>query len=131
MSSTMIVEGDSERAPHKNTLKMAPGMGLINGVVVDQQFAQRGRLGRLLTAVAQNPYVLGIGIDEDTAMVVSPNGQFKVFGSQTVTVVDGEDITTTNVSESKPDEFLTMTNVRLHVLAAGYGYDLGKRTPLL
>ena len=131
MSSTMIVEGDSERAPHKNTLKMAPGMGLINGVVVDQHFAQRGRLGRLLTAVAQNPYVLGIGIDEDTAMVVSPNGQFKVFGSQTVTVVDGEDITTTNVSESKPDEFLTMTNVRLHVLAAGYGYDLGKRTPLL
>jgi len=131
MSATMIVEGDSEKAPQKNTLKMAPGMGLIHGVVVDQHFAQRGRLGRLLTAVAQNPYVLGIGIDEDTAIVVGANERFEVYGSQTVTVVDGEQITSTNVFESKPDEFLTLTNVRLHVLAAGAGYDLHNRIPLL
>jgi cyanophycinase len=131
MSSTMIVEGDSEKSPQMNTLKMSPGMGLINGVVVDQHFAQRGRIGRLLTAVAQNPYVLGIGLDEDTAIVVGANEQFEVYGSQTVTVVDGENITATNVSESKPNEFLTLTDIRLHVLAAGYGYDLKNRTPLL
>ena len=99
---------------HKNTLKMAPGIGLINGVVVDQHFAQE-ETGATTYGRCSKPLCLGIGIDEDTAMVVSPNGQFKVFSSQTVTVVDGEDITTTNVSESKPDEFLTMTNVRLHV----------------
>lgn len=131
MSATMIVEGDSEKAPKKNTLKMSPGMGLINGVVVDQHFAQRGRLGRLLTAVAQNPYVLGIGIDEDTAIVVGANEEFQVYGSQTVTIVDGKGITATNVSESKPDEYLTLTDVRLHVLSSGYRYDLSKRSPLL
>lgn len=130
MSETMIVEGDSEEAPKRNTLKMAPGMGLIREVVVDQHFAQRGRIGRLLTAVAQNPYILGIGIDEDTAIVVSPQGEFQVYGSQTVTVVDGSQIGHTNVSQSSPSEPLALTKVVLHVLPAGYGFDLSKRIPL-
>lgn len=130
MSETMIVEGDSDQAPKKNTVKMAPGMGLIREVVVDQHFAQRGRIGRLLTAVAQNPYILGVGIDEDTAIVVNPEGQFKVYGSQTVTIVDGSRIGHTNVSESSPAEPLALTNVGLHVLPAGYGFDLNRRVPL-
>ncbi len=130
MSETMIVEGEGAEAPKKNTVQMAPGMGLIREVVVDQHFAQRGRLGRLLTAVAQHPYMLGVGIDEDTAIVVRPEGFFEVIGSQTVTVIDGTRIQETNVSELAPCAPLALTNVILHVLPAGYKFDLKKRLPL-
>lgn len=128
MSNTMVVEGNSDDAPKKNTLKMAPGLGLLEEVTIDQHFAQRGRLGRLLTAVAQNPYILGIGIDEDTAIVVDREANFTVIGSQTVTIVDGKEIDMTNVSEMEPDQPLVLTNVILHILPAGYRYNLKSRT---
>lgn len=128
MSDTMIVEGDSQDAPRKNTLKMAPGLGLLEEVTIDQHFAQRGRMGRLLTAVAQNPYVLGIGIDEDTAIIILSDATFSVIGSRAVTVVDGKNIELTNVSELKPDQPLALTNVILHVLPAGYKFDLKTRS---
>ena len=70
MSETMIVDGEETEAPRKNTVQMAPGLGLLRGVVVDQHFAQRGRLGRLLAAVAKYHYVLGVGIDEDKAIIL-------------------------------------------------------------
>ncbi|MDH7576566.1 MAG: cyanophycinase [Bacillota bacterium] len=130
MSETMIVEGEGAEAPKKNTVQMAPGMGLIRGVVVDQHFAQRGRLGRLLTAVAQHPSVLGVGIDEDTAIVVTPGAFFEVIGSQTVTVIDGTRVQETNVSELGPCAPLALTNVILHILPAGYRFDLNKRLPI-
>jgi len=130
MSKTMIVEGDSDGVPKQNTVKMAPGLGLLEEVVIDQHFAQRGRLGRLLTAVAQNPYILGIGIDEDTAIVVSRDARFRVIGSQTVTLVDGRQIRHTNVSEADPRQLLALTNVCLHVLPPGYGFNLKTREPL-
>lgn len=124
MSETMIVAGDSEETPRQNNLRLAPGLGLLAGVVIDQHFAQRGRLGRLLVAVAQNPGILGIGIDEDTALVVGAEGDFRVIGSQTVTIIDGRDIGETNISEVAPSESLALTGVRIHVLPAGYGYSL-------
>jgi len=130
MSGTMIVEGDGDAAPSLNTLKMAPGMGLLPEVVVDQHFAQRGRLGRLLTAIAQNPHILGLGIDEDTAVVVTPDYRVEVYGSRTVTVVDGRSITHTNASETSPSEPLALFAVCLHVLPGGYRYDLLTRQPL-
>lgn len=129
MSDTMIVEGDSADTAKKCTLNMAHGMGLLEEVVIDQHFAQRGRINRLLTAVAQNPYVLGVGIDEDTAIIVNPEGTFEVIGSQTVTVVDGRFIRCTNVSESEPNEPLALSNVVLHILPAGYFFDLEYRKP--
>jgi cyanophycinase len=131
MSATMIVEGAGQETPKQNTVKMAPGMGLLNGVVIDQHFAQRGRLGRLLTAVAQNPRILGIGLDEDTAIVVHSDGNFAVIGSQTVSVIDGMEINHTNVSEIQPNQGLALTNVKLHILPAGYGYSLQERRPLV
>ncbi len=130
MSETMIVEGEGAEAPKKNTVQMAPGMGLIREVVIDQHFAQRGRLGRLLTAVAQHPYMLGVGIDEDTAIIVAPGGIFEVVGSQTVTVIDGKRIQETNVSELGPRAPLALTNVILHILPAGYKFDMKKRLPI-
>ncbi|MGE5575957.1 MAG: cyanophycinase [Syntrophothermus sp.] len=127
MTDVMVVGGNNDDAPKKDTLSMAPGLALLKGVVVDQHFAQRGRIGRLLSAVAYNPYVLGVGIDEDTAVIVSPDATFEVIGSQTVTVVDGSHITVTNVSEQAPDEPLALSNVILHVLPQGHRFDLRLR----
>jgi cyanophycinase len=129
MSDTMIVTGDDEDAPTRNTLNMAPGMGLLRDVVIDQHFAQRGRIGRLLSAIAQNPHALGVGIDEDTAIVVHPNQRFTVIGTNAVTVIDGRSITDTNASEASRTMPLALTDVTLHMLPVGYGFDLARRRP--
>jgi cyanophycinase len=129
MSDTMIVDGSSSATPKKDTLSMAHGMGLLAEVVIDQHFAQRGRINRLLAAVAQNPHILGVGIDEDTALVVSPRRTFEVIGSQTVTVIDGKRVVHSNISESQQYDPLALTNVILHILPSGYGYDLKRRIP--
>jgi len=130
MSNTMIVEGNSNDPARKCTLKMAPGLNFLDGVIIDQHFDQRGRFGRLLCGVAQNPGILGIGIDEDTAIMVHPDNHFKVVGNNAVTVIDGQSIKSSNVSESKPDEILAITNVTVHVLSQGYGFDLMVREVL-
>ncbi|MDI6604825.1 MAG: cyanophycinase [Thermoanaerobacteraceae bacterium] len=129
MSRTMIIGGDDEEAPRKCTINMAPGLGLLNDVVIDQHFAQRGRIGRLLTAIAENPNNLGVGIDEDTAIIVEGNS-FRVIGSNAVTIVDGRTLKNTNVSESSPNEILALTNVKLHILPSGFGFDMKMREPL-
>jgi cyanophycinase len=127
MSSVMIVEGNSNDAARKCTLKMAPGLRLLEGVIIDQHFDQRGRLGRLLCGIAENPGILGIGIDEDTAIRVYPEEYFEVLGNNAVTVIDGRSIKSTNVSELQPDEILTITNASIHVLSRGYGFDFKRR----
>jgi len=130
MSDTMIVTGPDDDAPKKCTTKMAPGLGLITNVVIDQHFAERGRIGRLLSAVAQNPFVLGIGLDEDTAVVVHSEGIAQVIGSQTATVIDARGAALTNASEQAPDEPLALSGVLLHVLPSGYAFNLRQRLPL-
>lgn len=130
MSDTMIVGGKSNDTPKKSMLSMAPGLGFLKEVLIDQHFAQRGRIGRLLEAIAQNPFILGIGIDEDTAIVVNSHAHFEVLGSQTVTVADGRFVTHTNISELEPQESLALLNVVLHVLPSGYRFDLQKREPI-
>lgn len=127
MSKTMIVAGENDEPAITCTLKMGPGMGWIDEVVVDQHFSQRGRIGRLLCAVAQNPYPLGIGIDEDTAIVVKSSGIFEVIGTNSVTVVDGRSISYSNVSETNPEDPLALSNVTVHTFPAGYLFDLRKR----
>lgn len=129
--STMMVSGKEEDSPKKCTIKMAPGLGLINGVLIDQHFAQRGRIGRLLNAVAQNPETIGIGIDENTAIVMEGTGILKVIGSGAVTIVDGKGITLSNISELNPDETLAITDIKIHILPRGYKYDVKNRQPML
>jgi len=131
MSEIMVVEGKDEEAPSKCTIKMAPGMGLLEGVIIDQHFNQRGRIGRLLAAVAQNPKILGIGIDENTAMVVNKDMEFAVNGSGVVTIVDGSEIKYSNASEQCPDEPLAITNVKVHILPKGYGFNLATKQEIL
>lgn len=130
MSSTMVVQGNDEEPARKCTLKMAPGLGLLDNAIIDQHFDQRGRFGRLLCGVAENPGVLGLGIDEDTALKVYPDGHFEVIGSNAVTVIDGRTIHSSNVSELKPDELLAIVGVTVHALPAGYGYDMARREAL-
>lgn len=128
MSSTMIVDGSGDKELAAGAVRLAAGLNLISDVVIDQHFAQRGRLGRLLAAVAQNPYVLGIGIDENTAMVVD-GPEFEVIGSGTVSILDGQHIAFTNVSEVSPQAALALAEVRLHVLSEGYTFNLQTRQP--
>ena len=130
MSGTMITDGNDNDAARKCTLKMAPGLGLLEGVLIDQHFHQRGRLGRLLCGVAENPNILGIGIDENTAVRVYADAHFEVMGSNSVTIVDGHNIISSNVSELNPDENLAIVNVVIHVLPYGYGFDMKEREVL-
>lgn len=128
MSETMLVKGTSSASFRMGDLHMAPGLGLIPNVIVDQHFAERGRIGRLLGAVAQNPRVLGIGIDEDTAVVVT-GGRFRVVGRGAVYVVDGSGVTHSNIAEAKSEEALSIYDLRLHVLSSGDAFDLSDRRP--
>ena len=127
MSSTMIVDGNSNSAARKCTLGMSPGLGFLEQVIIDQHFEQRGRLGRLLVGVAQNPSILGVGIDEDTAIKVYSNASFEVVGTNCVTVIDGTTIQKSNVSELNPEDIIALSNITLHVLPCGFRFDLNKR----
>ncbi len=130
MSSTMVVKGEDNEPAKKCTLKMAPGLDLINNTIIDQHFDQRGRFGRLLTGVAENPDVLGIGIDEDTAIKVYPDMRFEILGTNSVTIIDGKSIKSSNVSELGQNEMLAIIGVTVHTLPKGYGFDLKTREVL-
>ncbi|MDF2557150.1 MAG: cyanophycinase [Bacillales bacterium] len=127
MSSTMVVQGEDNEPAKKCTLKMAPGFRLLENSIIDQHFDQRGRFGRLLCGVAENPEVLGIGIDEDTAIKVYPDNHFEIIGTNTVTIIDGTSIKSSNVSELAPNEMLAIIGVTVHTLPKGYGFNLLSR----
>lgn len=129
-SEHMIAEGGMGLHPRKHMLHLAPGLGFLRRVVIDQHFLQRQRLGRLLSIVAQNPFILGIGIDEDTAVVVCPNYDFRILGSGVVTILDGREISNSNVTTAHAGELLAMMNVRLHILPAGVAFNIENRVPL-
>jgi cyanophycinase len=126
---TMLVAGDG-RESHRidETLKMAPGLGFAPGIIVDQHFAQRGRLGRLLGAVAHNPAMLGIGIDEDTAIIVE-NGGFSVLGSGAVYVIDAREVTYSNIADATVGQTLSVHHLILHTLVHGESFELHDRRP--
>jgi cyanophycinase len=128
MSETMLIKGSSRETHRIGDLHMAPGMGLIRDVIIDQHFAERGRFGRLIGAVAHNPRVLGMGIDENTAAMVEGD-RFRVIGSGAVYVVDGADVSYCNVAEARAECALSMHDVRVHVLSDGDEFDLKNRRP--
>jgi len=130
MSETMLVEGGDENS-HVigGSVRMAPGLGLIDGVVIDQHFMERGRFGRLIGAVAQNPKNLGIGIDEQTAIVVERGNGFYVLGSGGVYVIDGTGVTYSNVAEEDTNKTLSIYNMKIHMLSQGDRFELLNRMP--
>jgi cyanophycinase len=133
MSETMLVSGHGDQSHRlENAVMMAPGFGLIKDMVIDQHFAERGRLGRLLGAVAQNPRQLGVGIDENTAILVEGQDAFEVLGEGAVYVLDGSGITYSNLVENERErnETLSIYDVKLHVLSRENRFDLHERRPL-
>lgn len=129
MPDMMILEGESETNPRMEVVSMDRGMGFLPNVVIDQHFAQRGRLGRLLSALAQQPANLGFGIDENTAIAI--NGKdLEVIGEGAVTIVDVANITHNNADQLLKDEPLALCNATLHILPHGYRFDLEKRQPV-
>jgi cyanophycinase len=130
MSETMMVAGSGDESYRIGSkLHMAPGFGLLQDVVVDQHFAERGRIGRLLGAVAQNPRMLGVGIDENTAIVVHDARSFEVIGDGAVYVLDASGVTYSNLTEEEQDRTLSLFGVQVHVLSMGDSFDIGLREP--
>jgi cyanophycinase len=127
MCETMLVRGEGESSARLGAaLVMAPGLGFLKNAIIDQHFAQRGRIGRLLGAVAHNPRVLGIGIDENTCAIFE-NGHFSVLGENAVYVVDGSSASYTNIAELQEDHALAIFDVRLNVLSSGDRFELEER----
>jgi cyanophycinase len=130
MPDQMIVGGASVSNPSIGTVSMGQGMGYLPGVVVDQHFAQRGRIGRLLAALVLQPAVLGLGIDEDTGIVVRGD-EFEVVGQGAVTVVDETTATHNNLEGLLKDEPIALCDVKLHILPRGYRFNWKTHTPLI
>jgi cyanophycinase len=134
MSSHMIAFGASGATPKQRMAQIAAGLGLLPGVIIDQHFQQRNRLGRLLSLIAQNPSLLGLGVDEDTAGVVGPDHVMEVIGRGSVTIVDGSS-SETDAWDVRGHRPLMISNVVLHSLPSGYRFDLIRRhriaTPVL
>lgn len=130
MSETMMVQGGQEESYKiKSALLMAPGFGLARDMLIDQHFAQRGRMARLIGAVSQNPRMLGIGIDEDTAIIVEQTRQFSVLGEGAVYVVDASTTTYSNIGEGESDRTLSSFGLTVHMLSQADQFDLATRTP--
>jgi cyanophycinase len=127
MSEHMVAGGLGNESPAEGTVTLAPGIGLTNAVIIDQHFTQRNRLGRLLTASSFNPFLIGLGIDEDTAAFIGPDNVLEVVGSGTVTVVDASQLTHSSMWDAKPGEALSLLGLRLDVLGEGCRYDLKAR----
>jgi cyanophycinase len=127
VSQHMITGGSTGIVPTENGVNLAPGMGLINTIVVDQHFNQRNRLARLLSAVSYNPFLIGIGLDEDTAAFIDHNNVFTSVGSGAITVIDASDIKYSSMAEARSGDALTLLNVKLHILAAGGRFDISER----
>jgi cyanophycinase len=126
IASHMVAFGTSGATPKQRMTQMSAGLGLLPGVLIDQHFEQRNRIGRLLALVAQSPALLGIGIDEDTAGLVSPKDVLEVIGKGSVTIIDPAQIRT-DAYEVKRHRPIMVSGVVLHSLPSGYRFDLRKR----
>jgi cyanophycinase len=127
LSEHMIAFGEEGATPRAGQVTLAPGFGLTNRVVIDQHFRQRDRLGRLLTALAYNPFAVGIGLDEDTAAAIDPDDVLHVVGNGAITVVDASSLGYSSIAKAKPGEPVCVTGVKLHVLTDGATFDLTSR----
>jgi cyanophycinase len=127
LSEHMIAFGDEGGSPRAGSVTLAPGLGLTNRVIIDQHFRQRDRLGRLLTALAYNPFAVGLGLDEDTAAFIGPDDKLEVIGTGAITVVDASHIDFSSMDQASRDDPVSLIGVRLHILVNGGSFDLNTR----
>ncbi|MBA2469706.1 MAG: cyanophycinase [Chloroflexia bacterium] len=126
LSAHMVALGASGGTPKLRMAQMVAGFGLISNVIIDQHFRQRDRIGRLLSLVASNPGLLGIGIDEDTAAIIDDQDVIEVIGRHSVTIVDGSEIFS-DIFQVKAYGEITVSNARLHLLTPGRRFDMKTR----
>lgn len=130
MPAHMIAGGEEGPTPRAGMVSLAPGLGLSNKVMIDQHFRQRDRLGRLLAALALNPFAIALGIDEDTAAFIGPDNVLEVVGSGSVTLLDPSEVRHSSMAEADHGQPISISNVRLHVLTAAQRFDLDARKTL-
>jgi cyanophycinase len=129
ISEHMIAFGDEGSTPVAGSVRLAPGMGLTNRFIIDQHFRQRDRLGRLLTALAYNPFAVGIGLDEDTAAFIAPDNTVHVEGSGGITVVDAAEVQFSSMDSVQEGRPVCLLGMKLHILTQGATFNLHTRRP--
>jgi cyanophycinase len=127
MSNTMIYEGNAMRAHLKGEVKITTGLGLIDDVIIDSHFEKRGRFGRLAQAVASNPQCIGIGLGEDTGMLITEGNKMEAIGSGLVVIVDGREIMHSNIADIPDGNPISIENLKVHFCEKGNGYMLKDR----
>ena len=127
LSEHMIAFGEEGGSPRAGSVRLAPGLGLTNRFIIDQHFRQRDRLGRLTTALAFNPFAIGIGLDEDTAAFIGPDNEVEVLGSGGVTVVDASGLQFSSMDLVDEGEPVCVLGLTVHVLTAGATFNLHTR----
>ena len=129
MPEHMIAGGSTGSVPSADGVNLAPGLGLTNALLIDQHFSQRDRLGRLLTAISYNPFMLGVGIDEDTAIFIDAEQNFEVVGSGAVTVIDPINLSYSSMSSASKKDALSLLDLKLHILSKGCSFNIQERKP--
>ena len=127
ISEHMIANGSEGSTPIAGSVRLAAGLGLTNRFIIDQHFRQRDRLGRLLTALAYNPFAVGIGLDEDTAAFIAPDNTVHVEGSGGITVVDAAEVDFSSMDSVNEGRPVCLLGVKLHILTQGATYNLHTR----
>ena len=127
LSTVMIARGRGRAAPRLSSVRLSPGLGILRRVIVDQHFRERDRIGRLMAAVLRNPYMLGFGIDEDTAFIVSPGGRVEVIGRGTLTIVDGHGLIASTIADARDHDRLAFAGMSVHVLGPEWTFDIDTR----
>ncbi|MDQ2772443.1 MAG: cyanophycinase [Bacteroidota bacterium] len=127
LAEFMLVDGHGWRSLLGGRVEVVPGLGLLPGVVLDQHFAERARYPRLMHAALARPHLLGVGLSEETGLLVRPGQPARVFGTEAVVVVDAAHTTHNNLPEVPRNEFISGHGLRLHLLIDGQQLDLGKR----
>lgn len=128
MAEHMIAGGSEGSTPRPDMVTMAPGLGLTNKFIIDQHFRERDRLGRLLTALAYNPFAIGIGLDEDTAAFIRPGDDLEVVGSGGITIIDPVDLSYSSMDRARRGEPVSLIGVKLHILISGGRFAIESRT---
>jgi cyanophycinase len=123
-SNNMIYQGSAHEALLKGEVKITSGLGLINNVIFDTHFVHRGRIGRLFQAVVSNPIALGVGLGEDTGLLITDGNKMEAIGSGLVIIVDGRFINDTNITDIELGEPISIEHLVVHVMAMGSLYDL-------
>lgn len=131
MPSTMIYNGAAADALRKGAVNMTFGLGFVRGMIIDSHFLERGRFTRLMEVGASNPEQLGVGIGEDTAVIIHPNRILETIGPGHVIIIDSRDLASSNIAELAMGEPVAIENMILHAMVSGHGYDIDARRYLV